>query len=143
MLQHSLLDNKTILLAGLLPSLRASMRKVAGLPDSEGRKLLVDKINKIANEAEIRLTAGNVKNISKDTLDKWLSPSDISHPPSILAIIVFCLAAGNNEPIEILLKVLNLEIMTYEDKKARDYGNAILAEKAARARRKHLEENME
>ena len=143
MIQHSLLDNNAVLLAGLMPALRASMRKVAGLPDSEGRKLLVDKINKIANEAEVKLTGGNVKNISKDTLDKWLSPSDTSHPPSVLAVIVFCMAAGNTEPIEILLRALNLEIMSHKDKKARDYGKAILDEKAARTRRKRLEQNME
>ena len=34
----------------------------------------------------VRLTAGNTRAISKDTLDKWLSPSDESHPPSILAV---------------------------------------------------------
>ena len=119
------------------------MRRVAGEVDSDGRKLLVDKINKIASSAEIRLTGGNVKSISKDTLDKWLSPSDVSHPPSLLAVVVFCRATGDSSPLQILLQVLGLDVMTAEDKKARDYGKAILDEKAARTKRRRIEQNME
>ena len=141
--QLSLLYDESILFAGLMPSVRASMRRVAGESDSEGRKALVDKMNRIASSAEIRLTGGNVKSISKDTLDKWLSPSDVSHPPSMLAIVVFCKATGDNSTIKIILQMLGLDIMTAEDKKARDYGKAILEEKAAQRKRRKIEQNLE
>lgn len=143
MFQLSLLrDDNCALLAGLMPAVRASMRRVAGEPDGDGRKLLVDKMNRIANSAEIRITNGSVKSISKDTLDKWLSPSDASHPPSLLAVVVFCKATGDSSPLQIILQILGLDLMTAEDKKARDYGKAILDEKAARIKRRKIEQDM-
>ena len=86
--QFSLIDYDYSRIAGLMPAVRAAMRRAAGNPDGEGRKALVDKINAIARDAEVRLTAGRAESVSKDVLDKWLSPSDTSHPPSILALVV-------------------------------------------------------
>lgn len=128
--------------AGIMPSVRAAMRRAAGKPEGEGRKVLVDKINFIAQEAEIRLTGGSAVSISKDTLDKWLSPSDSNHPPSILAVLVFCRATGDVEPIRVMLQSIGLDLMTREDRKYRDYGKADLEMKAARKRKKRLEETL-
>ena len=81
MRQLSLIDDEYTTLSGAMPLIKAALRRVAGDENSEGRKLLVDKINKIARISGVKLTGGNVRAISKDTLDKWLSPSDESHPP--------------------------------------------------------------
>lgn len=91
-------------LAGLMPAVRGAMRRAAGADESEGRKALVDSINRIAANGGVRLTTGNSKTISKDILDKWLSPSDASHPPSVTAIVVFCLATGDTTPLRQILK---------------------------------------
>lgn len=113
------------------------MRQIAGSRESEGRKALVDKLNQIASEAEIKLTGGNSKSISKDLLDKWLSPSDSSHPPSLLAILAFCRATDNPAPLRIILHAVGLDVMTDEDRKFRDYGRAVWeAEEAARNRKR-------
>ncbi|SNR59348.1 hypothetical protein SAMN04488503_0221 [Humidesulfovibrio mexicanus] len=128
-------------LAGLVPTIRAAMNRAAGA-DEAGRKLLVDRINSIAASAGIRLTSGNVKAISKDTLDKWLAPGDRDHTPSILAIVVFCAATGSHEPLQVLLKALGFDVMTTEDRRLRDYGRACLTERAARKRKKALEESI-
>lgn len=91
MRQLSLIDDEYTTLSGAMPSIKAALRRVAGDENSEGRKLLVDKINKIARISGVKLTGGNVRAISKDTPDKWLSPSDESHPPSVVAILAFAL----------------------------------------------------
>ena len=137
MRQVSLLAPGVAALAHVMPDVRAAMRQIAGSRESEGRKALVDKLNQIAAEAEIKLTGGNSKSISKDLLDKWLSPSDSSHPPSLLAILAFCRATDNPAPLQIILRAVGLDVMTDEDRKFRDYGRAVWeAEEAARNRKR-------
>lgn len=128
-------------LAGLIPAIRAAMNRAAG-KDEAGRKLLVDKINSIAASAGIRLTAGNTKSISKDTLDKWLAPGDRGHTPSILAVIVFCAATDDHAPLRMMAKGLGLDVMNEEDRKLRDYGRACIAERSARKRKRQLEDGI-
>ncbi len=139
MRQGSLLDHGR--LAGLVPSLRAAMNRAAG-EDESGRKMLVDKLNAVARDAGVRLTSGNAKAISKDTLDKWLSPSDRDHTPGILALAVFCVATKDFGPLRVLLQGVGLDLMTPEDKAHRDYGRACVAERQARKRKKQLEEEI-
>lgn len=137
MRQVSLLAPGIAALAHVMPDVRAAMRQIAGSRESEGRKALVDKLNQIASEAEIKLTGGNSKSIGKDLLDKWLSPSDSSHPPSLLAILAFCRATDNPAPLQIILRAVGLDVMTDEDRKFRDYGRAVWeAEEAARNRKR-------
>lgn len=141
MRQLSLFDDATRL-AGAMAAIRAAMRSAAGAPESDGRKALPDKLNALARQAGIKLTQGSAKGVSKDTLDKWLSPSDISHPPSILALLTFCAATGNVEPLSALARVLGLNLMTEEDRKLRDYGQAVRDMEAAKRRKKKLEEDL-
>lgn len=104
--------------------------------------MLTDRLNEIAQRAGIKLTGGNTLSISKATLDKWLAPSDTSHPPSILALLAFCRATDNVEPFRVAARALGLDLMTEEDKKLRDYGAAVLEMKAARQRKRRLEEDL-
>ncbi|GFK94754.1 hypothetical protein NNJEOMEG_02601 [Fundidesulfovibrio magnetotacticus] len=130
-------------LAGLMSAVRAAMNAAAGSSE-DGRKLLVDRLNSLASSANVRLTAGNAKSISKDTLDKWLSPSDRDHPPSLMAVVVMCLATGDAGAIREMLRPLGLDVMTQEDRKLRDYGRAVIEEKSrARAKRRLEEELLE
>lgn len=61
-------------LAGVVPAIRAAMRRVAAKEESNGRKALVDQLNEVAQHECITLTGGNVKTMSKDSLDKILNP---------------------------------------------------------------------
>lgn len=124
-----------------MPAVRAAMNIAAG-QDEDGRKRLVDRINQIAANAGIKLTTGNTKAISKDTLDKWLSPGDRDHPPSLLAVVVFCRATGDAGPLRPLVRALGVDVMTDEDRRHRDYGRACLEERAARKRKRKLEEDI-
>lgn len=141
MRQASLLDDDHGRLAGLIPSMRAAMNRAAG-EDEAGRKILVDRLNAVAREAGVRLTTGNAHAISKDTLDKWLSPSDRDHTPGILAVAVFCAATKDAGALRVLLQAVGLDVMTPEDRTHRDYGRACLAEREARKRKKKLEDEI-
>ena len=141
MRQASLFDHCAPL-AGAMPAIKAAMRAVAGAPEGEGRKALPDKLNMVAGASGIRLTAGNVRSISKDTLDKWLSPSDESHPPSILAVLAFYLATDDPAPLKAMLKSVGLDIMTEEDRRFRDLGKLDAEMRAARKRKKLLEASL-
>ena len=134
MRQLSLIDDEYTTLSGAMPSIKAALRRVAGDENSEGRKLLVDKINKIARISGVKLTGGNVRAISKDTLDKWLSPSDESHPPSVVAILAFCLATQNITPLRVMLRVAGLDVMTEEDRLYAEIGR-----RSVEAKRKNAE----
>ena len=141
MRQASLFDHCAPL-AGAMPAIKAAMRAVAGAPDGEGRKALPDRINAVAGASGVRLTAGNARSISKDTLDKWLSPSDESHPPSILAVLAFYLATDDPAPLRTMLRSVGLDIMTGEDRRFRDLGKLDAEMKAARTRKKLLEASL-
>ena len=141
MRQASLFDHCAPL-ASAMPAIKAAMRAVAGAQEGEGRKALPDKLNMVAGASGIRLTAGNVRSISKDTLDKWLSPSDESHPPSILAVLAFYLATEDPAPLKAMLRSVGLDLMTEEDRRFRDLGKLDAEMRAARKRKKALEASL-
>lgn len=151
MRQLSLLtpDHDYAHLAGLLPAIRGAMRRAAGAEDGEGRKSLVGTINTIAANGGVRLTTGNATQITKDTLDKWLSPSDTSHPPSVTAIVVFCLATGDMAPLKQVLKAAGLAIATEQEQRDAEYGRACrmeheakCMERKAKSMKRRIEENL-
>lgn len=139
--QPSRIDNASKM-AGVMAGIRTAMREAAGAPESEGRKMLVERLNEFAQLAGIKLTSGNTNGISKATLDKWLSPTDRQHSPSILAILAFCYVSGSLEPLRAAVNALGIDLMTGEDKRLRDYGKAVLDEKSARKRRSKLEKEL-
>ena len=141
MRQASLFDHCAPL-ASAMRAIKAAMRAVAGAPEGEGRKALPDKINAVASASGVRLTAGNTRAISKDTLDKWLSPSDESHPPSILAVLVFCLATDDSAPLRAMLRSVGLDVMTAEDRKVCEYGRALIEQKKMRKRLRKFEDEL-
>ena len=141
MQQLSLFDN-SFALAGLLPAVKASMRRILG-DESECRKGFVDKLNTVAAQAQIALTGGNVKSVSLDTLNKIISPSDTSHPPSLLFILAFCKAANNYEPLNIIARAVGFELMSHEDKVRIEIVKADEQEKAAKKRKNSLRKLLE
>lgn len=141
MRQLTFFEDDSNALAGVLAAVRAAMN-TAGSASDEGRKLLVDRLNVIASTVNVRLTAGNGKSISKDTLDKWLSPSDRDHTPSILAVVAFCMATKDMGAIRAMLRPLGLDVMTSEDRRLRDYGRACIESKAKAKTKKRLEDEI-
>ena len=66
MKQLSLLDD-VVRLSGVMAAIKTAMRDAAGAPEGEGRKMLADRLNEIAQRAGIKLTGGNTLSISKAT----------------------------------------------------------------------------
>ena len=129
-------------LAGALPAIKAAMRGIAGAPEGEGRKALPDKLNAIARASGIKLTGGNAHGVSEEILQKILSPSYDSRPPSVLMLLAFYKATNNPAHIRAMLRAVGLDIMTEDDRKLRDYARAILDQKKARKQARKLEEEL-
>ena len=133
MKQLSLFDN-SFSLAGILPSVKADMRRIAG-DEGECRKGLVDKLNALSAQSQVALTGGNTKVISLDTLNKILSPSDTSHPPSVLFVIAFCRAAKDYGPLRIIVRAAGFDLMSEEERMLCECARADIAEKAAKKKK--------
>lgn len=126
-------------LAGALPAIKAAMRGIAGAPEGDGRKALPGKLNAIAHASGVKLTGGNASGISVEMLHKMLSPSDNSHPPSVLMMLAYYKATDNPAHLRAMLHAVGLDIMTKEDRKLRDYAHAIIEQKKARKQARKLE----
>ena len=140
MRQVSLFENQATL-AGVIPAIRAAMNSAAG-QDADGRKMLVDRLNALASQSGVRLTGGNSRHISKDTLDKWLSPADKDHTPSILAMAAICIATKDAGAIGVLARACGLDVITGEERVLLEYGRATVEEEIARQRRKQIKERI-
>ena len=130
-------DDPVTKLAGLLPALSAAMHRAAN-ESRMSREQIVDKMNEMARRAGVCLNS-NAKTLSVAVLEKWINPSETGHRPSLAAVRVFCLVLDDVRPLEVLLGLHGCGLMTREDRKLRDYGAAILAERDARKRKKQLE----
>ena len=139
--QLSLFTDARVILqvAGLVKALKASMWTVAN--DAHmSRDQIVDAMNGITRAAGMQLTSGRAKQIHKDTLKKWLNPEEADHVPGLLAIYVFCLATGRNDPFAVCLSALGggVEVMTDEDRYYRDVGKSFLEKQEAAQRHNEI-----
>ncbi|MFW5490400.1 MAG: hypothetical protein ACNI3A_18585 [Desulfovibrio sp.] len=131
-------DHAAASLASLLPLVRSAMSSVAG-GSSLSRDQIADRLTEVARAAGISISRGNAKSVKTATLEKWLSPAAREHPPSLTALVAFCLVTRDVRPLEPILATLGCSIMTKEDRKLRDYGAAILAEREAKKKKRQLE----
>ena len=92
----------------------------------------------------IRLTSGRARSLHPDTLAKWLNAQEEEHAPSLLAVFVFCLATGRQDPFRVCLSALgdNVEIMTEEDRVFRDYGRAVMEREDAAEKAKDVKKRI-
>lgn len=128
--------------AGLMTAVRACMAQAAARSQLS-RAQILDRINAIILAAGVRLTKGNAKAISGDTLDKWLNPGEREHAPSLLAVNVFCLAVGDASAVAAMLHLHGMEPMTTEDRKFRDYGRAMAHQRKVRKALRKIEEDLQ
>jgi hypothetical protein len=136
-------DAATAALAGLVPLIRATMARVAEEHPTLSRDLIADRMTEISRSAGVKLSRGNATSVKTTTLDKWLAPAERDHPPSLPALMAFCMATRDVRPLLPLLKAMGCEVMTPEDRKMRDYGKAILAEREAKKLKRKLEADLD
>lgn len=138
MRQLFLFDDPSAELTMLMVKIKSAMNRSAaqcGL----SREQIVDRMNNIATKSGVSLTRGNAKKIKTATLEKWLNPANMDHQPSLVAVNVFCMAVKSAAPLAAMLELHGCGVMTPEDRKLRDYAEAIIAEREARKRKKQLE----
>ena len=125
----SLLDDGSVTakVAGLIPAVKSAMqRAISETRPVLSREQVLDRMNRIAGNAGVKLTMGNARKLALPTLEKWLNPGDREHLPPILALHVFCLAVGNLAPFAFLLGLHGCGVMAPNDRKLRDYGQAAI-----------------
>lgn len=142
MRQISLFENlpqgEALGLAGVMPSIRAAMNRLADKHPA-GRKGLVDLINEVAEREGVALTPGGGKKINLDILNKWLQSGERGHAPSLAAILCFCAAAGEASPVVPILKMFGLAVVSAEELKLLEYGRTCATLRDARERKRKLE----
>jgi hypothetical protein len=115
-------------IAGFDTVLKAAMNRAAA--DSPlSRDQILEKMNDLSLRAGRRLTGGNAKKISLDTLEKWLNPES-DQVPTARAVNVFMHACNTVLPLEAWAGGHGCGLMSPKDRKLRD-----LAEKQMLARR--------
>ena len=144
MRQGSLLDiipsqsGKVVGLIGLYPQIRARMNVVAKRY-GDGRDLLVDAINEVADREKIALTSGGGTSITRAQLDKWLQPKAPGHEPSLTAIVCFCLATKDFSPLEPVHEALGIVVVPKADLRFLRLGKASVHLKKAKEEFKEAE----
>lgn len=128
-------------IAGFASFVRAAMNRAAAASPLS-REQIVERMNELARAAGVRMTRGNAKKISLDTLEKWLNPYG-DYAPSLLAVEIFMRAAGTLEPLGSWLSLHGCEFMTDEDRAYRDLGKIKLDQKEAAARARELENTLQ
>jgi len=96
--------------AGFVASMKASMR---GIVEASGksRDQVVDEMNRIVAVTGKGLCKGS-RNISLDTLEKWLADAERGQLPDLWGLHVLMLAAGNSlHPLEAWLNFFDCGVL--------------------------------
>jgi hypothetical protein len=109
----------TASIAGFDALLKAAMHRAAAA-SPYSRVQIVERMNALSLAAGRRLTSGNAKTISLDTLEKWLNPESDQLPPT-RAVNVFMHVCGIS-PLEAWAGLHGCALMTPKDRRFRDLG---------------------
>ena len=129
--------------AGLVPSVKAAMqRALAAVTPPLSREQLVDRMNEIAKQAGAKMTPDKSRLLTLPTLEKWLCPNDTEHVPSLVALEVFMLAVDGRAPLDVLASLHGYRLISPEQVKILEYGQAKLSAKRAGRAMRRLEEEI-
>ncbi len=130
--------------AGLLPSVKAAMqRALNAVTPPLSREQLVDRMNEIARIAGAKITSDKSRALTLATLEKWLSPNDAEHFPSLPALEIFMIAVNSRAPLDVLAAVHGFRLIGPEEVKVLEYGKARLASKRAGDALRRLEREID
>ncbi len=135
MYQQSLFEILTFNIVKPLKLAMVSAEKKSGL----SREQIVDQMNDLAEQYGLRLTKGNGRNLTIDTLEKWLNSKDRSRVINIKALPVYCRVVGSNEPIAELIKPLGGMLIGQKDAKLLAWAKQYHRAKDARQVMKKIE----
>lgn len=101
------------------------------------REEVVERMNVLAQQANIRLTGGNSNRLTDHIFTKWLSLSAQDHMPSHRALAVFCDVVGDLSPLSVQAAVHGGAVIT-ESQRLRLEQAEVEDQIAALKRRKKL-----
>lgn len=105
------------------------------------RDQVCDRLNVEATRCGLRL--GNGKQISKETLDKWLSPSEPGRRISVPALALLCGILEDRRPLAVLAAPSGFQVIGPEEIRVLRYGHAILTERKAGRERRKIEKEIQ
>jgi len=106
------------------------------------REQALDKVNALAKAYGVRLTQGNGPELSMETWEKWLNPTDETRVPSIKALSVICSALGSMEPLRPIVKMAGGQLIDPTEARLLAWAKAYKKAKSARQEMKELENSL-
>ncbi len=123
--------------AGFVAGMKAAMR---GIVEASGksRDHIVDEMNRIVAVTGKGLCKGT-KNISRDTLEKWLASEERGQLPDLWGLHVLIMAAGNNlQPLETWLMFFDCSVLDAVGRKKLEFADLELDREPKERRRRKL-----
>jgi len=109
--------------------------KQSGLSRDE----VLDRMNDLADRYGVRLLKGNGQSLTMATFEKWLNPNAKEYIPSPNALVVFCGAVEDLEPMRVLLSPLGGLIIEEQDVKLLQWAKHYQRAKKERIQMRRLE----
>lgn len=106
------------------------------------REELLDRMNDLAGRYGVRLVKGNGLKLTMATLEKWLNPEAMEHIPGVNALMIFCAALDDLDPMREIIAPLGGMLIEESDVRlllwAKEYHRA----KDARNKMRKLESEL-
>jgi hypothetical protein len=123
--------------AGFVAGMKAAMRGVVEA-SGKSRDQVVDEMNRIVGLTGKGLCKGS-KNISRDTLEKWLADAERGQLPDLWGLHVLILATGNRlHPLEVWLNFFDCSLLDAFGRKKLEYAELELTREPMEKRRRRL-----
>ncbi len=130
-------------------AVKVAMNRVA-MACKLSREQIVDRLNDLAAQAGVSITSG--RQLTRDTLDKWLNPND-RRKPDFNALTVFCKVMDDDSPLQALIApnggrlisrsdAARLDLIKAEEEMARLKAKAAEEEESLRAKMSRLREEI-
>lgn len=106
------------------------------------RDEVCDRMNALASRHGVRLNNGNAKELTKDTLEKWLNLEEDGRMPPVKALSIFCAVVQSIEPLNKMAMVLGAMFIEDEDIKLLRWAKAQWSAKQTRQVIRKLEDEI-
>lgn len=137
MVQQSLFERPTL---NTSQPAKAAMTASAKASDLS-RDQIVDRMNDLADRLGVRL-AGGGKRLTRETLEKWLNPADLSRQMPMRAVPFFCAVTGDTTVLDVHARPLGAMVIGPDDQRLLRWAQEYQRARAARRAMRRLEAEM-
>jgi len=136
--QLSLFDAPTLNVARQIKGVMNAAAKNCG----RSREELVDRMNELAARYGVSLVSGNGKELSLDTFEKWINPSELGRQMPIKALPVFCAVVGDASALDVLARPLGYRVIGPDDQQFLKWAKANMSARQARRTMRRIEDEL-